>query len=62
MQFKFNRSILTQGLPWWLNGKEFASNAGDLSSVPGWERSSGGGDGTPLQYSCLDNSMGRRAW
>ena len=28
----------------------------------GWEESSEGGNGTPLQYSCLENSMGRVAW
>ena len=28
----------------------------------GWEESSEGGNGTPFQYSCLENSMGRVAW
>ena len=37
-------------------------NAGHPSSVPGWGRSPGGGDGYPLQYSCLENSMDRGAW
>ena len=32
-------------------GKEFASNAGDPGSVPGWGRSAGKGIGYPLQYS-----------
>ena len=32
-------------------GKESACNAGDLSSIPGLERSPGGGHGNPLQYS-----------
>ena len=39
------------GLPWWLKGKEFACNAGaagDLGSIPGSERSLGGGNGYPL--------------
>ena len=31
-------------------------------SVPGLGRSSGGGNGNPLQYSCLENSMDRGAW
>ena len=31
-------------------------------SIPGWERSSGVGNGNPLQYSCLGNPMDRRAW
>ena len=28
-------------------------NAGDVGSIPGWGRSHGKGNGTPLQYSCL---------
>ena len=39
-----------------------ACNAGDPSSVPGSERSLGEGNGKPLQYSCLENLMGRGAW
>ena len=31
-------------------------------SIPGWERSPGGGHGNPLQYSCLENPIGRGAW
>ena len=34
----------------------------DKGSIPGLGRSSGGGHGNPLQYSCLENSMDRRAW
>ena len=34
----------------------------DKGSIPGLGRSSGGGYGSPLQYSCLENSMDRRAW
>ena len=44
--------------------KPFAS-AGDIrdtGSTPGWGRSSGGGHGNPLQYSCLENPMDRGAW
>ena len=37
-------------------------NAGDAGSIPGSGRSSGVGNGNPHQYSCLDNSMDRRAW
>ena len=43
-------------------GKESACNAGDLGSIPGLGRSPGGGNGNPLQYSCLDNPMDRGAW
>ena len=40
-------------------GKEFACNAGDLSSIPGSGRSPGEENGNPLQYSCLE-SHGQR--
>ena len=43
-------------------GKECASNARDLSSIPGWGRSPEGGHGNPLKYSCLKNPMDRGAW
>ena len=36
-------------------------NVGDLSSIPGLARSSGGGHGDPLQYSCLENPHGQRS-
>ena len=39
-----------------------AGDSRDVSSVPGWERSPGGGHDNPLQYSCLKNPMDRRAW
>ena len=41
------------------------ANAGDLrdaSLIPGLGRSPEVGNGNPLQYSCLDNSMDREAW
>jgi len=47
------------------NGKILPANAGDVrdgGSIPGSERSPGGGHGNPLQYSCLKNPMGRGAW
>ena len=37
-------------------------DARDLASIPGWGRSPGGGNGNPLQYSCLGNPMDRGAW
>ena len=43
-------------------GKESACNAGDLGSIPGLGRSLGEGNGNPLQCSCLENPMDRRAW
>ena len=39
-----------------------ACNVGDLGSIPGSGRSPGEGNGNPLQYSCLENPMDRRAW
>ena len=45
-------------------GKESAHNAGDeadMDPIPGLERSPGGGQGNPLQYSCLENPMDRGA-
>ena len=39
-----------------------AGNAGDVSSTPDSRRSPGGGNGNPLQYSCLENFMDRGAW
>ena len=38
------------------------ANAGDASSILGWGRSPGGGNGNPLQYSCLESPMGRGTW
>ena len=38
------------------------ANAGIVGSIPGLGRSPGEGNGNPLQYSCLENSMGRGAW
>jgi len=37
-------------------------DARDGVSIPGSGRSSGGGNGNPLQYSCMDNHMHRGAW
>ena len=44
------------------DGKESACNAEDSGSIPGSERSPGGGNGNPLQYSCLGNPMDGEAW
>ena len=44
------------------SGKEFAHHEGDLGSIPGLGRSPGEGDGYPLQYSCLENSIDKGAW
>ena len=44
------------------DGKASARNAGDLRSIPGLGRPPGEGNGKPLQYFCLENSMDRGAW
>ena len=49
-------------LSWWLSDKESPCQAGDVGLIPGLGRSPGVGNGTPFQYSCLENSMGRGAW
>ena len=41
--------------------KNLPANAKDVGSIPGLERSPGGGNGNPLQYSCLENSTDRGA-
>ena len=48
---------LRLGFPGGSDGKESASNAGDLGSTLRRE-----GNGNPLQYSCLENSLDRGAW
>ena len=45
------------GFPGGSDGKESACNVGDLGSIPGLGRSPGEGNGYPLQYSGLENSM-----
>ena len=54
------RNVLT--FTWGSDSKESACNAGDLGSIPGSGRSLGGGNGYLLWYSCLENSMDKRAW
>ena len=54
-----DRYRFTWGFPGGSDGKESACNAGDLGLVPGSGRSLGEGSGYPLQYSFLENSIGR---
>ena len=42
--------------------KNLTANAEDTSLIAGLGRSLGEGNGNPLQYSCLGNPMGRKAW
>ena len=54
--------IVTLGFRGSSDGEESTCNAGDLGSIPGLGRSPGGGNGSPLQHSCLENLMDRGAW
>ena len=45
-----------------LQVKNLLVNAGDAGSIPGLGKSAGGGNGSPLQYSCLENPTDRGAW
>ena len=53
------------GLSGFLGGsvvRNLPANARDAGLIPGSGRSPGGGNGNPVQYSCLENLMGRGAW
>ena len=50
------------GFPGGSDGDDSACNAGDLGFIPGLGRSLGEENGNPLQYSCLENPMGRGVW
>ena len=54
--------LVVYGLPQWLSSNESTCNAGDADLIPGSRRYPGKGNGYPLQYSCLENSMGSGAW
>ena len=51
-----------QGFPGGSDSKVTVCNAGDTGSIPGLGRSPGEGNGSPLQYSCLENPMDSGAW
>ena len=52
----------SSGFPSGSDGKASVCNAGDPGMIPGLGRSPGEGNGSPLQYPCLENPMDRRAW
>ena len=56
------RDIEIWGFPGGSVVKKPTANAEDTCSIPGLGRSPGEGHGNPLQYSCLENLMGREAW
>ena len=58
---KYSTAVLSMSFPGGSDGKASACNAGDPGSIPGYGRSPGEGNGNPLQYSCLENSMDRVA-
>ena len=53
---------IIMGVPGGSDGKESACTAGDPGSILGLRRSSGEGNGNPLQYSCLENFIDGGAW
>jgi hypothetical protein len=58
----FSREHVIMGLPRWPMVKNPHANVGDMDPIPGLERSPGGGNGNPLQLSCLENPMDSEAW
>ena len=57
--------VYSMGFPGGAGVKNLLTSAGDardLDSIPGLGRSPGGRNGNPVQYSCLENPMGREAW
>ena len=55
-------TLYTRCFPSGSDSKVSACNAGDPGSITGSRRSPGEGNGNPLQYTCLENSMDRGAW
>ena len=53
---------ITGGFPGGSDSKESPCNAGDLGSIQGLGRSPGEGNGNPLQFSCLENTVDRGTW
>ena len=59
---QFPEHLPQQDFPGGSDGKASVYNAGDLGSIPGLGRSTGEGNGNPLQFYCLENPMDRGAW
>ena len=60
---KISMSKQLRCVPWWLSGKRKPPvNAADVGSILGLGRSLGEGNDNPLQSSCLENPVNRRAW
>ena len=60
--FQICANFMNRGCPGGSDSKESACNARDPYSIPGLGRSPGEGNGSPLQYSCLENPIDRGAW
>ena len=58
----FVSSVIILVLPGGSLVKNLPANTGDAGLIPGSRRYPGEGNGNPLQYSCLENSMDRGAW
>ena len=58
----FPEELLKENFPGSSDGEEAVCNAGDLGWINGSGRSPGGGNGNPVQYSCLENPSDRGAW
>ena len=58
----FPDGLRSLGFPGGSDGQETACNTGDPGAISGSGRSTGEGNGYPLQYSCLENSMDRGVW
>ena len=58
----WNTHDLLRGYPGGSDGKASVCNAGDHNSIPGLGRSPGEGNGSPLQYFCLENPMDGGDW
>jgi len=57
-----NIQYINMGFPGGSVIKNLPANAGDVGSIPELGRSPGEGNGSPLQYSCLENPTDREAW
>ena len=55
--YKYSRT-----LTWWLSGEESTCQCRYMGLIPGSGRSHGEGNGNPLEYSCLGNSMDGGTW
>ena len=54
--------VALRGFPGGSAVKNPPANAGETGPIPGLAKSPAGGNGNPLQYSCLGNPMDRGAW